>query len=358
MPYCRRCGTQLEENARFCHKCGTPVVTYIPPAAPVQPAQSKPLRKEPLIVIGIGLVVILVTAAVIVAFLAAPFGTWSTSQPYQDNSTGIKTLNLNFESDIGRVNLTPQKIGENTNILLYVTANGTRGISGGNNIPLTVTFDSRTAGDVLTVNAKVSIENHFTSMSHVQCDIFFDPALKLNLNVTSNTGQISFTGDKAATIQGLNLHATTGEVGANLESNTTVTGNITLSTTTGAVNYRMSQTTVFGNNTINLHSTLGAVNMDIIQTKTLAGNLQVNAQTTTGAINVGLTIDNGVAAKITSQTSGLGNVHATKNNFSGSNSPIQSNNYPAASNIEINNHVEGLGSININANYLTTVLAS
>ena len=25
MPYCWKCGPELKENARFCHKCGTPV---------------------------------------------------------------------------------------------------------------------------------------------------------------------------------------------------------------------------------------------------------------------------------------------------------------------------------------------
>jgi len=25
MPYCWKCGTELKENARFCHKCGAPV---------------------------------------------------------------------------------------------------------------------------------------------------------------------------------------------------------------------------------------------------------------------------------------------------------------------------------------------
>lgn len=30
MTYCRKCGTQLEENARFCHKCGTEVIASPP----------------------------------------------------------------------------------------------------------------------------------------------------------------------------------------------------------------------------------------------------------------------------------------------------------------------------------------
>jgi len=84
--------------------------------------------------------------------------------------------------------------------------------------------------------------------------------------------------------------------------------------------------------------------------------LQVNADTVTGSINIGLRIDGGVSAKITSHTGVLGSIHADVNNFSGNKSPIQSNNYPAATNIDINNNVSGIGDVNIQATYQTVVI--
>ncbi|MCL4429964.1 MAG: hypothetical protein M1167_04345, partial [Chloroflexi bacterium] len=72
-----------------------------------------------------------------------------------------------------------------------------------------------------------------------------------------------------------------------------------------------------------------------------------------GSVNVGLQIDGAVGAKIISQTN-LGSIHSNLQHFSGSQSPIQSDNYPAASNIEINNRTN-LGSININAAYQSSV---
>ena len=37
MPYCRKCGTELPEEAKFCPVCGTPVTTEETPAAPTMP---------------------------------------------------------------------------------------------------------------------------------------------------------------------------------------------------------------------------------------------------------------------------------------------------------------------------------
>jgi hypothetical protein len=365
MPYCRRCGTQLEENARFCHKCGTPVAvdaTYASPPSPPQSAYRpaapmKPWHKDTLVVATIVLVTILLVAVVAVALLTAPLGSWSLSESLEDKTEGVKTVNLNFHTNVGQIIIFTQKMGNN-NICIYVQANGSRGLFGNRDNPVSITFDNQTVGDVLTVNSSVHVEDVATSRSRVQIMIYVDPDLTLDFNVSSTTGQVSFTGNQDAVIQNLNLHAVTGEVQANLETGVIVTGNVSLSTTTGAVNYRMSQTFVFGNCTVNLHSVTGEVNMDITQTKTLDGNLWVNSETTTGSINLGLTIDDGVGAKIASDTGGFGNVHTDLNNFNGENELVQSANYPSASNIEIDNKIHAFGSVYIQASYLTVTIAS
>ena len=333
-----------------------PPAAYTPPTQPVQAAPPKPWRKDPYIVAAIGLVVILLSAAIVVGLLVAPLGSWSTSDSFADSNTNIDTINLNFVTDIGRVNIATMQMPD-SNIGIYVMANGSRGIMGGSNIPVTITFDNQTVGNTLNINSKVTIENAYTSRADVTCQIYVNPALNLNLNVTSTTGKVSFSADRATTIQSLSLQTTTGEVEANLQGNITVAGDISLRTTTGAINYRMNENAVSGNHTIDLKSTTGSVTLDITETKTLAGNLQVNAAATTGSVNVGLTIDGGVSAKIVSQKPALGNIHTNLNNFQGNDTLLQSNNYPSASNIEINNSAV-TGSININANYKTTTIAS
>ncbi len=306
---------------------------------------------------SIALVTILVVAVIAVAFLAAPIGSWDTSQSMMDSTADVKTLNLSFHTNIGKVIVFTQKIG-NANIGIFVQANGSRGLLADSNNPVSMAFENQTVGDTLTVDSYVRVEDPFTSDAHVQCMVYIDPALELNLTISSTTGQVSFSGVNSAIIRSLNLETTTGEAEANLENNVTVTGNLTVSAVTGTVNYRMNQNNVVGNCSLTLHSTTGAVTMDITQTKTLQGNLDVKADTSTGSINVGLTIDGGVAAKVTSHVSGLGDVEVEKNNFVGDNEGIQSGNYPAQSNIVIDNRVHGFGGVNVQASYLTTLIAS
>jgi hypothetical protein len=303
------------------------------------------------------LAVVVVVAILIVALLFAPFSVWNMGQNFQDSTPNVNSLNLNFSTDVGHVNVMTQSIAGN-NFLISVSGNGSQGFlaGGSDGSPVTVSFYNQTVGDVLTVNCVVDVENQFSSQADVACNIFVNPDLVLNLNISSSAGKLSFTADKDAAIHTLSLHSDTGDVQANLESNVAVTGDVLLVTNKGEVDYRMSQTNIKNNCTVTLQSNTGSIDMAIAQTRTLQGNLLVNAATDTGSINVGLRIDEGVGAKISSQTSSFGDVNVDTQYFSGHKSPLQSNNYPAASNIEINNNISGLGSVNINAAYLTMII--
>jgi DUF4097 and DUF4098 domain-containing protein YvlB len=138
-------------------------------------------------------------------------------------------------------------------------------------------------------------------------------------------------------------------VQANIENGTVIAGDISLKTTTGAVSFRMNQANVQGNDTFNLQTTTGTVDTDITENKALSGNVQVNAATTTGAVNLSMLIDDGVGARIESQTQ-IGEITTDLNNFSGNKSPIESNNYPAESNFLITLRTS-VGGIYINAAY-------
>lgn len=350
MPYCHRCGAQLDEGARFCHKCGAEVITYVPPVALAVKPRS--WHKDPLIVVTIGLVVILLSAVVIVAFLSASTSPWHFEQQRQDNSPNLNTINLNFETDIGQVNIIP--LNTNNNVLIHLLANGSRGIFGSTDIPIEITFENQTVGDILTVTSKVTVDNRFSFRSALTCTIYVKPNLNLNLNITSHAGQVSFSVDKEAIIHSLNLHTNAGEVEANLQGNTTLAGNVSLTTNAGSVNFRMSEIEVDGNCTVNLNSNLGSVYADIAQTQTMQGNVEMNAATNAGSVNIGLEIDGGVGARIISHTN-LGDIDTDLNNFSGNETLVESNNYPAPSNIEITANTN-LGGINIQATYQTTAI--
>ena len=344
MPYCCKCGTKLNDDARFCQKCGTPIVPLVPV---LSASPDKQLRKESLVIAATVLIVILVIAVIVSAIVFAPFSPISFNQTNQDSHSGINTLNLNFQANTAQVTLITQNIN-NQNILINTSVNGYRSIFGSTN-PIEVNFTNQTAGNTLTVNSKVTETEAFpTGNLHVTCTIYINPALKLNINVTSQSGSVELAGDKSATFLSINLLANAGEVQANLQ-NVTIAGEMSLITQAGAVNFGIRQSTFQGNQTVTLYSNTGSVGMDITQTKMLQGNLKVNAVTELGSINVALQIDGNVGAKIISQTN-LGNIHLDLQHFSGNQSPVESDNYPAASNIEINNTAH-LGSISINAVY-------
>jgi hypothetical protein len=351
MPYCQRCGTKLDENAHFCHKCGTPETTYVPPAPP---APMKPIRNDPVIIAAIVLSVILVVGVVVVALLATPFSTVNFNQSYQDNTANINKLNLNVQTERAKVNVFTQNVN-NSNFLITLQGTGSKGtFGGGSDSPIEVAFYNDTVNNELTITAKITESTAF-SRFNVDCNIYINPALTLNLNITSQAGQISLNADKPATFEFLNLQANAGTVQANL-LNVTIAGNVTVRTQAGTVDFRTSQIVIEGNNTFDLHSNSGSVNMDITQTRRLQGNVQINAATELGSINVGLQIDGDVGAKIVSQTN-LGSINADVQHFSGNQSPIQSDNYPAVSNIEIYSRTN-LGGININAVYQSSVTPS
>ncbi len=350
MPYCRKCGAELEPNAHFCQKCGTSVQTYAyTPTYTSSRTDSRPIRKDPLIMGAIILVTILIAGVIVAAVLAAPFSNINVNESYKDNHADVNQLNLNFQADTAQVNVITQDIN-NYNILIAVQAEGSTGLFGNNNNPIAVTFDNQTANGVLTVTSTVK-ETTALPRLRLVCNIYVNPALQLNLNVTSKTGQVSLTADKLATFQSLNLQTTTGEVQANIQ-NATIAGNITLRAQTGSIYYRMYQTNIQGNNSLTLDTTTGTIGVEITQTKTLQGNLDVKTQTDLGSINLDLTIDGNIGAQIASKTN-LGNIHVNQNNFSGEDSLIKSDNYPAQHNITVDN-TTNLGSININASYETS----
>lgn len=322
---------------------------------PVHTVPARPMRRDPLVWITIGLIAIVLVAVVVSAVVFAPIYAVSFNQTNQDSHSGVDTLNLDFQCDTAQVNVMTQNL-PNKNVLINVSAEGKRSIFGSEN-SIKVTFTNESSNGVLTVNSKVT-QTGLASSANVVCNIFVNPALNLNLSVTSTTGQVSFSADKPAQIQSLHLQATTGTVQANLDGNVTIAGDISLVAQTGAVYYRMNQANIQGNHTINLQSTTGSVDMQILEEKTLQGSIQVNAVTNTGAINVGLQIDGSVGAKIISQTSQYGSVHADVQNFSGDQSPLQSNNYPSRSNIEINNAVSGFGDVYITARYASSMYPS
>ncbi len=347
LPYCRKCGAKLEEEARFCRNCGTPVVTYTYSPSHSQP--QRPIKREPVFIAGIIIVAILISAAVIAALIFVSVRSYSFGQTNEVvNQPNVNTINLNFKADNAQVNIVTQNY-TNDAIVLSTSGAGSKGI--GTKSPVQIIFTNQTAGNTLTVNSQVTTSGFFARTPKVTCNIYLNPSMSLNLNVTTETGQVILTSNESATFQSLNLKSTTGEVQAYLQNDTVIAGDISLKTINGAVMFTMNQVNVDSNRTFSLQTTTGTVDMQITENQTLGGNVQVNASTVTGNIDLSININNGVGARIESHAN-IGSIRTNVNNFSGNKSPIQSNNYPAQSNFIVNLKAN-IGSINIDASYLS-----
>jgi hypothetical protein len=122
MPYCRKCGAQLDEQARFCPKCGTPVNQ---PAS--QPYRTRRTGPFPITIIAI-IAGALILGLVIVPLILGqwvPFGTVvgsghevTQNRPFSD-FTSI-SLSNGFEFTITQSNSFNVKTTTDDNIQSYI----------------------------------------------------------------------------------------------------------------------------------------------------------------------------------------------------------------------------------------------
>jgi cytoskeletal protein CcmA (bactofilin family) len=347
MPFCHRCGTKLDEDANFCQRCGVPVA--IQNQATVTYRQRK--VRNPFIIAAIVIAALIFSALIIAAISYAPFYPVNSSQTSEINQPHITSLNLNFQSDVSNVhvftNLTDKAF------LVNVTTTGCTNVFGSSN-PVKLTVENSTADGVLTVSVRVDFSGLPSGSLQVNSDIYVNPKMNLTLNVNSDVGTVSIDADSSAKIQALNLKAITGTVQVNVEKGASINGDLSLQTTTGTVSFSMDQADINGNVTVNLQSTTGSVNINATETQKFNGNIQFNATVQTGTVNLNsLLIDGEVGARIESHTT-LGKITVNVQQFSGNQSPLQTDNYPASCNIRMNLRAT-TGDIHINAFYQTKI---
>jgi hypothetical protein len=350
MPYCRKCGAKLEEEARFCHVCGTPVAAVTVPAMP--------RRRRTFLFPVIILIAILVTAVVVSALVFLPFYSVHFNQTNQvADETGVNRLIMDFQADVALVNVFFRNLTDKM-VLLNVTASGWTGMLSDPNRTVAVTFDYITANNTVIVTSKVSRVGTWSLLYNlnVVCNIYIDPSATLSVTVRSGIGQIVMNADTNSTFQALNLETTTGNVEASVAQGVVISGIISAKTTTGSVTFNWYQADTKGNVSVNLKSTTGPVNLYVSRNSRLSGNVSIYAGTTTGSVNVAMAIHNDVGARIESHTD-FGGINVDAQHFSGNQSSLQSSNYPAGSNFLVNLRTS-TGGIHISAIYESSAALS
>ncbi|MCW4046803.1 MAG: zinc ribbon domain-containing protein [Candidatus Bathyarchaeota archaeon] len=352
MPYCRKCGTKLDENARFCYVCGTPVAAVTPTAVAAKPAAPRRPMYIGLAAVLISVVLVAIVVSALIFLPITPVNFTQTNSVAAE--TGVNRLNLNLQADIVDVNIIPQRVNGNT-VFLNVSATGSTGIFG-SATPIKLTFTNETSNNAITVTASITrIDVYFTSNLHVTCNVYVDPKIELNLTARTSVGQIVMNA-RDQTIQNLVLQATTGSVKASLGRNVVLTGNVSTITTTGSVTLDWEQADAKGNITVNVKSTTGTASVKVNRNFMLAGNVSIEAGATTGSVNFEMTIHDDVSAQIESSKV-LGVINVQQDGFSGGQELLRSNNYPAPSNFNVKLSTI-TGNVNIDATYQSSATRS
>ena len=332
MTYCRKCGAKLEEDAKFCQACGAPVVPVTAAARTSAPKRRRSSYLLPVVI----LIAVLLTTVVISALLFLPFHPVNFNQTNQVPKDSVNSLFVDLQVDVANVNISFKNLPSSM-VVLNVTADGNVGILDDPDRAVNVTFTHQTASNSAVVVADVSRVARWPILYNlnVNCDVYIDPSANLSLNVRSSVGNIVMNADAKMTLQNIDLETTTGSVDVSLSKGLVVADSISLTSTTGTVQFIMDNADVSSNVSVNLRSTTGLVNVDLKESQSLSGNVTVNARTTTGGVNLSLEIDGDVGAQIESQTD-VGRINVALQKFSGNQTPLQSNNYPAGSNFLVN----------------------
>lgn len=351
MPYCRKCGTKLDETAKFCNVCGTPVEQSSPNVKQVATTPtSQQVRRAslPLAVIAVIIVAVLVFAAIIIAFL--PFQPVNFNQANEASAPNVNTLRLVFNADIANVNVMLRDLPGNQRAATNISAIGWKGIFGDDN-PLALSFKEDTSGSTLTYLVNVSKSATWSGLNilTVACDVYVDPSVSLDILVQTKTGSINIDAEKDSTFQQLILNSNTGSIVATLKNNIVIAGDVVLDAQTGSVMLSWNNVKVARNIEVRVTAATGSANLNVTQTTQLGGNVALSAEATTGSVDLTMAIQNDVAARISSGTT-FGSVNIQQTGFSSNNAPIQSENYPAGDNFDVTLKAT-TGGININANY-------
>jgi hypothetical protein len=348
MLYCRKCGTKLDDDARFCRVCGAPVeITATTQAqAPYQARQNRPY----LVPVAI-LVAILAVAFIVAAFAFVPLQDVNFNNSYSVPSVqGIDTVMLNFEADVANVNVIPADL-PNDVVKLEVSARGSTGFFGSPTEPVKVALSDQAYGNTVMVTSRVSRTETWPLSFNLQvtCNLYVNQAKDLDLNVQTNVGSVTLNPVVSATFRELNLRSTTGSMEATFTDAVSLPQNVSISTTTGSVHFTWVNARVSGETSVNLLTTTGSISLNLQHSTDLAGTVSVSARTTTGSVNPIVNISGDVGVQITSRTN-LGSISTTVQNFNGNKSPVTSSNYPAATNFLIDCQTT-TGSVNVEATY-------
>jgi predicted nucleic acid-binding Zn ribbon protein len=343
MPYCWKCGTKLEEDAKFCPNCGAAV-------AQLPKIKDKRWKKMSLITAILVALILITGILCIITFLPVQAINLKESREVAYQSD-VNMLDLDFSANIANVNLSFEELGDKL-VVLNVSVTGKASIIASMK-PLNLIFQYNLTNHVLEVTSEAVTLNYglpWFYQLYVKCDIYIDPSLNTSLNIKTDVGEIIVNAKAEVDFDSLKLETTTGAITLDLAESISLAGNISIKTTTGKVELSWKNLIVRKKGLVDVKTTTGGIALNIMQRNKLFGNVTLKAEATTGGIDFIINIYGNVGAKIESNTTiGAINIRR-KYGFSGIPSILRSENYPAQNNFDVNLKTT-TGGIDINAGY-------
>jgi len=193
-------------------------------------------------------------------------------------------------------------------------------------------WHDETEGNVLTVTVGQDVDPiswpRFSSLN-VTFDIRIDSSMNASLNVMTATGGIVVDTQAGVVLESLTLEVITGGVEVRLVEDVVVAGDVSIEVTM---------------------TTTGGVEVDVEADERLQGDITLNAEATTGGVDFTLDIQGDVGALIKSSVTTGGIDVDRRVGFSGPTVLLQSSNYPAGRNFDVNLRVTS-GGIEIDAKH-------
>jgi hypothetical protein len=352
MPFCRKCGKEFNEKAKYCPSCGSAIIS--------KTNLTKRKTHPSFGILAIFFIILIVSAATIIYFGFVPFQTvkknWAKTA---QNQIGFKKLILNVSTNVALIKISFENLTNEPGsplITLDVNASAKVGFLVNNDFldlfqPIwDIAIDNEVfqvrVGQIESVNPSWPLHRSL----NISYNFRIDPSLNVSLNIKTNTGGIILNTQAGVVLEHLNLEVTTGLVKANLIESILDVENVSLRSTTGTVDFSCFNIIVTKEITIKTKTITGGVSMNVTQKNTLSQNITVKAETITGAIDFKIDIEGNIGAKIESTVTTGGITINTQIGFTGPKSLIMSNNYPSLRNFNVSLTVV-TGGININSNY-------
>ena len=350
MSYCWKCGSKLEEDAKYCHVCGASIGgasagAYVPQRT-VRRRGWSPLHTLAVVLVGILIVGTIVSVFVFLPVQQVNFGRTElvATEP------GVNAVWLNLTADVSSFNVTFADLNGGA-MTMNVSATGGVGAFAPSD-PLNVTVSHSRSGHTMQVDARIERNGLWWPLFgglNVVCDVQVERSLNVTLAVKTSVGSVVLVAQSGVVFDSLDLETATGGVEATLERGVVLNGPVVVQSTTGSSSLSWDRVKVTRNVSVDVKTTTGGVNVDINQDSSMHGNVSLNGETVTGGVDFSITIQDDVGATVNSTTT-VGGVSTNLTRFSGNTSPLHSENYPASSNFIVTLKTV-TGGINVNADY-------